>query len=99
MNATHDPDQALFEEHTARIAELEKELANEKQAKEYWMRENQQHREVIAHVHHILDCVPYPPPKNDAANYPDGTEEWRYHNYTLIERFSTWLANCWLRNR
>ena len=72
---------------TARIAELEKQLAYAKQVSEMYSKQASDAKGEIEQVHQVLDAVP-----NPIARESDGENSWERVKRSAVTRLAAWLS-------
>jgi len=71
----------------AKIVELEKQVATERNAKDTWYKSQQEANEVIEQVHQFLDAVP-----NSVKRESEGEYSWNRVKLSPVTRLAAWLA-------
>lgn len=81
-----------LESARAEIVELKKKVSNTEESVKYWVNQTTNANKELESIHRILDRVDNAPKRNDSDMFQEGAEEWRFSNYTTVERLSVWLS-------
>lgn len=87
-----DPIDSEYAETMDELATARAEIENLKESVKYWINQTTNANKELESIHRILDRVDNPPKRNDSDMFPEGTDDWRFSNYTTVERLSVWLS-------